>query len=95
MKPKRPVIYAFIDSQNLNLGTSKNLYKNKKLIYQGWKLDFRKFNLYLKNKLLRLIIPNVKSESSLLKKFQKFKTYLIFEKNRLEFKPNKNGRRGS
>ena len=48
-----------------------------------------------KNKLKRLIIPNVKSESSLLKKFQNFKTYLIFEKEKLEFKPNKSGRRRS
>ncbi len=179
---KQLVVYAFIDSQNLNLGTSKNLYKNKKLIYQGWKLDFKKFYLYLedkfrvkkaflfigyiqqnqklyqflrrcgytlvfkpttkdhqgkfkgnvdaelvlhctaiefskydkavivagdgdyyclleyleqKNKLKRLIIPNVKSESSLLKKFQNFKTYLIFEKDKLESKLNKSGRRRS
>ena len=183
MKLKKwPIIYAFIDSQNLNLGTNKDLYKNKKLIYQGWKLDFKKFYIYLrdkfkvkkvflfigyikqnqklynflnlcgytlvfkpttkdsqgkfkgnvdaelvlhsaaiefpkfdkaiivagdgdyhclleyleqKNKLKRLIIPNVKSESSLLKKFQNFKTYLIFEKDKLEFKPNKSGRRRS
>ena len=47
---KKLIIYAFIDSQNLNLGTSKNLYKNKKLIYRGWKLDFKKFYLYLRNK---------------------------------------------
>lgn len=179
---KRPVVHAFIDSQNLNLGTSKDLFKNKKIIYRGWKLDFKKFQIYLKNKfkvsktylfigfikenqklyqflrhcgydlvfkpttkdnhgkfkgnvdaelvlhcaavefsrydkaiivagdgdyyclleyleqrnkLLRLIIPNVKSESSLLKKFQKYKTYLIFEKKRLEYKPNKSGRRRS
>lgn len=32
--------YAFIDSQNLNLGIRS----------QGWELDFRKFRLYLKNK---------------------------------------------
>ena len=37
---KHPVVYAFIDSQNLNLGTQS----------QGWKLDFAKFRLYLKNK---------------------------------------------
>ncbi len=49
-RQKRQIIYAFIDSQNLNLGTSKNLYKNKKLIYRGWKLNFKKFYLYLKNK---------------------------------------------
>lgn len=34
-------IYAFIDSQNLNLGTRS----------QGWKLDFSKFYIYLKDKL--------------------------------------------
>ncbi len=173
-KLKKPIIYAFIDSQNLNLGTSKDIYKGKKRIYQGWKLDFRKFRKYLtdkfrltkailfigyisknklfyqqlksfgyeliykptvadhygkpkgnvdaelvlhaaaveldhydkavvvsgdgdfyclykfleeKNKLLRIIIPNEKSESSLLKPFQKYKTFLIFEKVKLEKKP--------
>lgn len=39
-KQKKLVVYAFIDSQNLNLGTQAS----------GWKLDFRKFRLYLKNK---------------------------------------------
>jgi len=33
-------IYAFIDSQNLNLG----------ILGQGWKLDFKKFRIYLKDK---------------------------------------------
>src|ERR1700735_2901903 len=37
---KKPVIYAFIDSQNLNLGTQR----------VGWKLDWRKFRQYLKDK---------------------------------------------
>jgi len=37
---KKP-IYAFIDSQNLNLGIRS----------QGWKLDFSKFFVYLKDKL--------------------------------------------
>ena len=32
--------YAFIDSQNLNLGIKDS----------GWKLDYKKFRLYLKNK---------------------------------------------
>ena len=171
---KHEIIYAFIDSQNLNLGTSKDLYKGKKLIYKGWKLDFKKFRRYLTNKfkvekaflfigyikknwklykylescgykliykpttidnqgkpkgnvdaeivlhsaviqyknfdqavfvagdgdylclyeyleqkkkLLRIIIPNLKSESSLLKNFQNYKTFLIFEKNKVEYKP--------
>ncbi len=171
---KKEIVYAFIDSQNLNLGTSKDLYKGKKLIYKGWKLDFKKFRQYLKDKfkvekaflfigyiknnfnlykylescgyeliykpttidnqgkpkgnvdaeivlhsaviqyknfdkavfvagdgdylclyeyleqkkkLLRIIIPNLKSESSLLKKFQSYKTFLIFDRNKVEFKP--------
>jgi len=33
-------IYAFIDSQNLNLS----------ILDQGWKLDFKKFRVYLKDK---------------------------------------------
>lgn len=47
---KREIVYAFIDSQNLNLGTLKTVYRNKKIIYKGWKLDFKKFRLYLRNK---------------------------------------------
>lgn len=171
---KKLVTYAFIDSQNLNLGTSKDI-KGKKgrLIYKGWKLDFRKFRIYLKdkfrvskaflfigyvkgyermygnlkrwgyelifkptvkdssgkpkgnidaelvlysavieyknydkavivsgdgdflclheylqknNKLLRIVIPNLKSQSSLLAKFQPIKTFLEYEKQKLEYK---------
>lgn len=168
---RKLTVYAFIDSQNLNLGTSKDIYKNSKKIYTGWKLDFKKFKQYLfdkfhvtkvflfigyikqnepmykklrsygydlvfkptvkdrkgkpkgnvdaelvlhaaaveyskynkavivsgdgdfhclheyleKNKkLLRIIIPNAKSESSLLKRFQKYKTFIFYEKIKLE-----------
>ncbi len=171
---KRPIIYAFIDSQNLNLGTSKDIRKGKKTIYKGWKLDYKKFRRYLadkfrvqkaflfigyikqneklyrklksfgynlvfkptvkskqgkpkgnvdaelvlhaaaieysnydkvvivsgdgdfyclheyleKNKkLLGIIIPNIKSESSLLKRFQKHKTFIFYEKKKLQLKP--------
>jgi uncharacterized LabA/DUF88 family protein len=37
-RPRKPKTYAFIDSQNLNLGTQR----------MGWKLDWRKFREYLK-----------------------------------------------
>lgn len=37
---KHTTVYAFIDSQNLNLGVSS----------LGWKIDYSKFRLYLKNK---------------------------------------------
>ena len=172
-KRKRDVIFAFIDSQNLNLGTSKDIYKGRKRIYKGWKLVFSKFRKYLSDKyrirkallfigyirqnenlyksllsfgyelvykptvkdnfgkpkgnvdaelvlhaaaieypnydkavivsgdgdftclheyleknrkLLRIIIPNSKSESSLLRPFQKYKTFIEYEKQKLELK---------
>lgn len=175
-------VFAFIDSQNLNLGTSKDIFKNGKHIYKGWKLDFKKFRQYLtdkfkvenaflfigfirrnkelykflkscgyemvfkptvndaqgkpkgnvdaeivlhsaaiqypnydkaiivsgdgdfcclhqyleqEQKLLGIIIPNKYSESSLLDQFQKYKVFLYREQEKLEFKPNKNGRRRS
>ncbi len=177
-RKKYPIVYAFIDSQNLNFGTSKDIYnrtgKSKKLIYKGWKLDFKKFRHYLSDKfhvskaflfigyieenktmykrlqsygytlvykptvkdhdgkpkgnvdaelvlyasaiefnnydkavivsgdgdfaclhdylkenkkLLNIIIPNRKNESSLLKHLQEFKIFIIREKEKLEFKP--------
>ncbi|KKU81090.1 MAG: hypothetical protein UY08_C0002G0003 [Candidatus Gottesmanbacteria bacterium GW2011_GWA1_47_8] len=49
-KQKRRVVYSFIDSQNLNLGTSKDINRQGKRIYTGWKLDFKKFRQYLKDK---------------------------------------------
>lgn len=44
-------IYAFIDSQNLNLGVKKDLIDKKGVkFYTGWNLDFKKFYFYLKTK---------------------------------------------
>jgi uncharacterized LabA/DUF88 family protein len=40
LKRKKPITYAFIDSQNLNLGTQR----------MGWKLDWRKFRKFLAEK---------------------------------------------
>lgn len=172
-RQKKQKVFAFIDSQNLNLGTSKDLFKGREKIYTGWKLDYKKFRQYLldkfrvkkaflfigyikeneklykrlksygydlilkitvrdsqgkpkgnvdaelvlhaaaieypnydkavivsgdgdfrclheylekKNKLLRIIIPNRHSESSLLKKFQRYKIFLYREKENLKFK---------
>lgn len=39
-KTKQPNTYAFIDSQNLNLGTQR----------MGWKMDWRKFRKFLRDK---------------------------------------------
>ena len=50
--------------------------------------DFYCLHEYLKKnkKLLRIIIPNVKSESSLLKTFQEYKTFIIYDRQKLELR---------
>lgn len=50
---KRMVTYAFIDSQNLNIGVRKDIIsrKNGSIAYKGWKLDFLKFRSFLHQKL--------------------------------------------
>jgi uncharacterized LabA/DUF88 family protein len=172
MPKDRIVVYAFIDSQNLNLGTKNDIFVGNTKIYSGWKLDYEKFFQYLsdkfhvtkafifigyvkkyeslykslksygyelvykptviddhgkpkgnidaelvlyssaiefekydkavfvagdgdyyclynflndKGKLYKIIIPNKKTESSLLKKFQSYKVFLEFEREKLEF----------
>lgn len=59
MSSRRNIIYAFIDSQNINLGTSVN----------GWKLDWGRFRLFLRNKYdvkkAFLFIGYIKRNSSL------------------------------
>lgn len=47
MNKEKEVIYAFIDSQNLNLSVRNDI-KEKK--YKGWVLDFKRFYVYLKDK---------------------------------------------
>ena len=47
---KHEVVYAFIDSQNLNLGVRNDIRTKdgKHFRYKGWNLDFGKFYQYLK-----------------------------------------------
>ena len=65
--------YAFIDSQNLNLGI-KNL---------GWKLSFKKFRIYLKDKYkvsrAYLFIGYIPSNQSLYSSLQEIGYILIFK----------------
>lgn len=65
--------YAFIDSQNLNLGIRS----------KGWKLDFKKFRIYLNDKYnvkkAFLFIGYVSTNESLYTKLQKFGYILIFK----------------
>lgn len=42
--------FAFIDSNNLYQGLFKDLYHNNKKVYSGWKLDYKRFRIYLKDK---------------------------------------------
>jgi uncharacterized LabA/DUF88 family protein len=52
MNQPAPIVYAFIDSQNLNLGISHNVIhpKTHQLVHKGWALDFEKFRKFLKDK---------------------------------------------
>lgn len=51
MNDKTVKIYAFIDSENLNLSVLKDIVNIKgKSIYKGWKLDYKRFFIYLKDK---------------------------------------------
>ncbi len=70
---KKKSNYAFIDSQNLNLGIRS----------QGWKLDWRKFRQYLRNKYLvekaYLFIGHVSGNESLYASLQESGYILIFK----------------
>jgi uncharacterized LabA/DUF88 family protein len=71
--PKKQSNYAFIDSQNLNLGV-KNL---------GWRLDFKKFRVYLAEKygvkVAYLFIGYVQKNQDLYSSLQKCGYVLIFK----------------
>lgn len=81
MKNKKPTTYAFIDSQNLNLGVKS----------QGWNLDWRKFRQYLNNKYnvkkAYLFIGQLAGNESLYTSLQECGYILIF-KPTLEHKVN-------
>ena len=83
MRVEKIKIYAFIDSQNLNLGTSKDIFHRKKLIYKGWKLDFKKFRKYLTDKFridkAFLCIGYIKQNEKLYKQLKSFGYDLVFK----------------
>lgn len=78
------IVFAFIDSQNLNLGIRD----------QGWKLDFKRFRVYLKDKykvskvyLFIGYVPANKKLYSLLKSFGYsliFKPTVVYRKQSVE-----------
>lgn len=69
----KKVNYAFIDSQNLNLGIQE----------QGWRLDFKRFRVYLKEKYgitkAFLFIGYIPSNQSLYTSLQGYGYILIFK----------------
>lgn len=73
MKKKKGIVYAFIDSQNLNLGI-KSL---------GWRLDFKRFRTYLEEKYnvstAYLFIGFVPANQDLYSSLQKAGYVLIFK----------------
>ncbi len=84
MKQKYPVVYAFLDSQNLNLGTKKDIYdKQRKKIYKGWDLDYKRFRIYLTNKLhvskAFLFIGYIKENSYLYRSLRSYGYELVFK----------------
>lgn len=73
MSKSQPKVYAFIDSQNLNLGVKAC----------GWNLDFRKFRLYLRNKYnvsrAYLFIGQVAGNENLYRQLQEMGYVLVFK----------------
>jgi uncharacterized LabA/DUF88 family protein len=72
-KTQKNITYAFIDSQNLNLGVKS----------QGWSLDFNKFRIYLKEKYqvekAFLFIGYIPQNQSLYTYLQKSDYIIIFK----------------
>ncbi len=86
-------IYAFIDSQNLNLSVQNDILKpTGERIYRGWKLDFNRFLVYLRDKYkvqkAFLFIGFVPGNESLYRFLQEYGYILIF-KPTLEYSKGK------
>ncbi len=81
-KQSQPNNFAFIDSQNLNLGIRD----------AGWQLDFARFRVYLKEKYgvtkAYLFIGYIENNQSLYTALQNFGYVLVF-KHVLEYQPGK------
>jgi len=80
---KQPIIYAFIDSQNLNLGTCKDIIRNGKMLHKGWRLDFKRFKRFLSDKYRAtkcfLFIGYIKSNEALYSHLKSYGYTLIYK----------------
>ena len=76
-------IFAFIDSQNLNLGIKNNVRRKGKVVYRGWNLDFKKFYIYLNDKYkvekAFLFIGKIHGYESLYKNLEEIGFNLIYK----------------
>lgn len=92
MSDKAEIVYAFIDSQNLNLSIQKDIDRNGKSIYKGWKLDFKRFFVYLQDKYgveeAYLFIGSVPGNENLYKFLESVGYRLVF-KPTLEYSDGK------
>ena len=85
MGTKTEKVYAFIDSQNLNLSVRNNIISKKTglMIYSGWKLDFKKFFVYLEDKYkvskAFLFIGRVEGNDALYESLKSYGYTLIFK----------------
>ena len=80
---EKPIVYAFIDSQNLNMGVQTDVFHKGKRVYEGWKLDFVKFRRYLRDKhkveVAFLFIGNLPGQESLYASLQRAGYILILK----------------
>jgi len=75
--------YAFIDSQNLNMGVASDIKRGDKTLYAGWKLDYEKFRIYLRDKFrvdtAYLFIGNLPGQESLYAHLQQCGYILVLK----------------
>jgi uncharacterized LabA/DUF88 family protein len=88
--------YAFIDSQNLNLGL-KNIVKNKqgKILHSGWDLDFSRFRIFLRDKYKvkkAYLFIGFRSGNENLYKYLQECDYICIFKPSLEIKDSQTGK---
>jgi len=94
MSGKAGKIYAFIDSQNLNLSILNDKFDKRtgELFYKGWKLDFGRFFIYLQDKYkidkAYLFIGYVAGNEALYKYLQE-SGYILIHKPTLEYSTGK------
>lgn len=73
-------------------GLSKDIFKNNKKLYSGWKLDYKRFRVYLKDKYkiskAFLFIGFISDNKNMYKKFQEYGYICVF-KPTLELKDGK------